>query len=366
MRSHVACLAFLAVLAGTLAPLRAKLPVELSLPEELESGLQSKADAAAIRRHAYELYRPYRRSTERVLARATTYTALFEHELQRRSLPTWLKYVPFAESKLERGAFSPVGAAGLWQLMPATARHYGLRINATVDERLEPVRATAAAAALLDDMYKIFDDWLLALAAYNCGPGRVQYAIRESGSRQYAKLRNWLPKQTRHYVVVLLSYIFVAEHSTELNLQPERIKRAVTTLEPVLIHEEITLQELAERLHWSLGQIRALNPAYRQGWIPASEKGNWLLLPEEAADCLPAFWPESSPGSWLHYRVRPGDSLHELAQRLNCQPRDFYTWQRRLQHNAHIVPGQSLYWQLPTPDEHRIYAALPLWALAAI
>lgn len=153
---------------------------------------------------------------QRTFSRFSRYRPCLVEQLDAYRLPRFLQYITLAESRAIQRAVSPAGAAGLWQLMPETARAYGLRVDERVDERMDPYRCTEAALALLSDLYSEFRNWALVLAAYNCGPTRVRSLLNRSSSGTYAGIRQQLPGQTRAYVPRFLAYMTIAESRADL------------------------------------------------------------------------------------------------------------------------------------------------------
>lgn len=239
-----------------------------------------------IKRLIREQLQQGRRATEATLGRAKVYFPIFEHYLQVYNLPEELKCVPFVESRLRLQAQSPAGARGLWQFMDYTAKEYHLRIDETVDERLDPLRATEAAMRLLSDLYDEFDDWLLALAAYNCGPGNVRKAIRRANSRYYWKLEKYLPGQTRHYIPAFIAAMYVVQHYEQHGLQPKPYHYRFTHVRalPVPVASDLPV---AVRLPQPT--MRLLNPGCKQEVLPAFVCGNHPTLP--GIDFLKAIAP---------------------------------------------------------------------------
>ncbi|MCB0635324.1 MAG: lytic transglycosylase domain-containing protein, partial [Lewinella sp.] len=167
-----------------------------------------------LERALYRYTESGQRETQRMLKQLPLFSPAFEQALEARGLPAWLQFITLAESRLNPTVHSAAGAAGLWQLMPATARAYGLRVNAKLDERQDPKRSSQAAAALLADLHRQFDDWLLVLAAYNCGPTRLRRIISRTGQTDYASIAHLLPAQTQRYIPRVLAIAAIATHPT--------------------------------------------------------------------------------------------------------------------------------------------------------
>ena len=234
--------------------------------------------------HYIERYlRPGRRETERMLGRAAYYLPIFERELRRRGLPETLKFLPIVESGLLPGITSPAGAVGLWQFMPATARYFELVMNDRLDERRDPRRSTAAAARLLSHLYDEFCDWSLALAAYNCGPGRVRRLLRRTGSRHYRAIRPYLPGQTQRYIDKFQAVAYVATYYEAFGLSARPDANLPTDVVTWQTNERLSFRAVAERGGLSQRTIRRLNPAYL---LPVAEPGQTVVLPAFAAEQL--------------------------------------------------------------------------------
>ncbi|MEM9836496.1 MAG: lytic transglycosylase domain-containing protein [Bacteroidota bacterium] len=220
--------------------------------------------------------------TEYMLGRAELYFPVFEYYLQKQGLPTSLKYLPIAESLLRTRVISSASAAGLWQLMPGTARAYGLRVDGVIDERMDVHRSTQAAVQLLEDYFEEFGDWNLVLAAYNCGNGRVRKAIRLAGSRNYLKVKPFLPRETRDYVSAYLAAAYAANFYGAHGLAPRFGKMTENELDYVRVYQELSFRKVAKATGLQYHYLRKLNPAYRRGYIPKNQKGYYLSIPQNA------------------------------------------------------------------------------------
>jgi membrane-bound lytic murein transglycosylase D len=172
-----------------------------------------------------------------------------------------------------------MGAAGLWQLMINTGKMYGLEINSLVDERLSPVKATNAAARFLKDLYSIYGDWHLVIAAYNCGPGNVNKAIRKSGGkRDYWEIYPYLPRETRGYVPIFIAANYAMHYAKEHNICSATINMPAMT-DTVMVRQRIHLEQIASVLNLPIEQVRLLNPQYTHDIIPGDIKPYALCLP---------------------------------------------------------------------------------------
>ncbi|GAB6976471.1 lytic transglycosylase domain-containing protein [Prevotella falsenii] len=227
-----------------------------------------------------------RRSTSCLLARASYYNPIFEEALLHYGLPMELKHLPVIESGLNPKAISGKGAAGLWQFMPTTGREYDLQINTFVDERLDPIKSSYAAARMLADLYNRFGDWSLALAAYNCGSGRVSNAIEKAGeAADFWQIYEFLPKETRGYVPAFIAANYVMNYYAEYNILPEPTGLPEKAGK-VVVTEDISLAKIADVLNMDIADLRMLNPQYRQGIVKTTDGTATLLLPSEKVKCF--------------------------------------------------------------------------------
>lgn len=225
-----------------------------------------------------------RRQVEMMMGMSNYYFPIFEQVLGANNLPLELKYLPIIESALNTTAVSRVGAAGLWQFMIATGRMYGLEISSLVDERLSPVKATNAAARFLKDLYSIYGDWHLVIAAYNCGPGNVNKAIRRAGGkRDYWAIYPHLPKETRGYVPIFIAANYAMHFATEHNMCQAVVNMPII-VDTIMVHERIHLEQVAAVLNLPIEEVRLLNPQYRKDIIPGNIKPYPLCLPLSGAN----------------------------------------------------------------------------------
>lgn len=235
-----------------------------------------------IVRNYIELYSKRRRNqVEMMMGLSEYYFPIFEEILDKEGLPQELKYLPIIESALNPKALSRAGASGLWQFMYATGRMYKLNVNTFVDERRDPVKASYAAVKYLKDMYRVYGNWHLVIAAYNCGPGNVNKAIRRSGGkRNYWDIYYHLPKETRGYVPAFIAATYTFNYHKEHQLfpKPSNLPVACDTL---LISEQLHFDQVTNVINIPKEQLRSLNPQYRADIIPANTKGYALKIPIE-------------------------------------------------------------------------------------
>ena len=220
-----------------------------------------------------------RRSVSFFLGAANFYMPIFEEALEAYQLPLELKYLPVIESALNPTAVSRVGATGLWQFMLATGKAYGLEVNSLVDERRDPVKASYAAARYLRDLYRIFNDWSLVIAAYNCGPENINKAIRRSGGEtDYWKIYPYLPRETRGYVPAFIAANYVMNYYCEHNICPMN-SQLPTKTDTVVVDKNVNFSQLVSVCGFDLQMLRSLNPEYRRDIVPGAVKPSAIRLP---------------------------------------------------------------------------------------
>jgi membrane-bound lytic murein transglycosylase D len=255
------------------------------------------------------LYTEKRRDlVEMMLGMSAYYFPMFEEELDRQNMPLELKYLPVIESALNPKAMSRMGANGLWQFMYGTARQMGLEITSFVDERRDPVKSTEAAVKYFKYLYNTYGDWYLAIAAYNCGPGNVNRAIRRAGGkRNYWEIYYRLPRETRGYVPAFIGATYAMNYYKEHNLQPRFPEMPIQT-DTVFVHDYLHFNQLEATLGIEKEQLRALNPMFRRDVIPAKpDKPYPLVLPNEK---IMAFIDmDSTIFAWEREKYFPNNTL---------------------------------------------------------
>lgn len=220
-----------------------------------------------------------RSSVSYMLGASNFYMPIFEQALEAYNLPLELRYLPVIESALNPNAVSRVGASGLWQFMLETGKRYGLRVTTLVDERRDPVKASYAAARYLRDLYKIFDDWSLVIAAYNCGPNKVNQAIhRANGVADYWQIYPYLPKETRGYVPAFIAANYIMNYYCEHNICPMVSELPVGT-DTIVVNKDLHLQQVSNVLNLNIDHLRALNPQYRHDIVNGLSEPMALRLP---------------------------------------------------------------------------------------
>lgn len=220
-----------------------------------------------------------RRHVSVMLGASNFYMPIFEQALESYGLPLELKYLPVIESGLNPTAVSRVGATGLWQFMIATGKHYGLEVTSLVDERCDPLLASNAAAHYLSDLYKIYGEWNLVIAAYNCGPENVNKAIhRAGGSKDYWTIYPYLPKETRGYVPAFIAANYIMNYYCEHNICP-MVTNLPAKTDTIMIDRDVHFEQISQVLGISISQLRELNPQYRKNIVNGSYKLSPLRLP---------------------------------------------------------------------------------------
>ena len=220
-----------------------------------------------------------RHSISYMLGASNFYMPIFEEALETFGLPLELRYLPVIESALNPNAVSRVGATGLWQFMLGTGRQYGLKVNSLVDERRDPIRASYAAARYLYDLYQVFGDWNLVIAAYNCGPGNINKAIhRSNGEKDYWRIYPYLPRETRGYVPAFIAANYIMTYYSQHNICPMTSRLPVQT-DTIMVNRAVHLEQIAAVVDISVDQLHALNPMYRRDIIPGNTEPMPLRLP---------------------------------------------------------------------------------------
>jgi membrane-bound lytic murein transglycosylase D len=304
-----------------------------------------------------------RKQMEVMLGLSEYYFPLFEQTIEKYKLPLELKYLAIVESALNPLAVSRAGATGLWQFMFGTGKMYGLDINTLVDERMDPIKATDAAIRYLRDLYNIYGDWHLAIAAYNCGPGNVNKAIsRSGGKKNYWDIYYYLPRETRGYVPLFIAANYVMLHHKEHKICPVEMDFATMT-DTLMIHEKMHFDQISTVLGISKGELKSMNPHYRRDIIPASPETPYAItLPAvysmsfiDNMDSIPRYKAEellsinatTEPAvvkvvesDYKLYKVRRGDTLSTIANRHRVTVTKLKKWNNM--HSSKIFPGQRL------------------------
>lgn len=223
-----------------------------------------------------------RQSVSIILGASNFYTPIFEEALEAYQLPLELKYLPVIESALNPTAVSRAGAVGLWQFMITTGKQYGLEVTSLIDERKDPIKASYAAAHYLKDLYDIFGDWTLVIAAYNCGPNNVRKAItRAGGLKDYWQIYPYLPAETRGYVPAFIAANYVMNYYCDHNICPARTLLPAST-DTVKVERDLHIDQIVACCNIKEEEVKALNPQYRTGLVPGDSHACTLRLPTVA------------------------------------------------------------------------------------
>jgi membrane-bound lytic murein transglycosylase D len=224
-----------------------------------------------------------KKSFSRLMALSEYYFPIFEESFAQNKVPLEIKYLAVVESALNPKAVSGMGATGLWQFMYGTGKQYALKIDSYIDERSDPLKATAAASDYMTKMFNIFGDWELVLASYNSGPGNVTKAIRRSGGKtKYWDIRNYLPKETQGYVPAFLATMYLFEYHKEHGINPERAVVKNFETDTVCIKNQMTFKQIADLLDMPQSQIQLLNPSYKLNVVPYYKgEQHFLRLPKD-------------------------------------------------------------------------------------
>jgi len=338
-----------ALLKQRLATLNAKTPFNLSYNPDLERLIKT-------------YLKNRKKSISNVMAKAKYFFPLFEEKLDKYDIPLEMKYLAIVESALRPKARSRVGATGLWQFMYPTGKQYGLMVSSYVDERQDPVRATEAACQYLEDLYLMFNDWDLALAAYNSGPGNVSKAIRRSGgNKNYWNIRQFLPRETASYVPIFYATMYLFEFADEHNLKASsEFNLHHFEVDSIQVKRLITFEQIQEKTGIDESLIQFLNPAYKLDIIPHIPKKNYsLVLPKEYiglfvqneaaiyayAQAEEAKREKPLPkyaeiNQRIRYRVRSGDYLGKIAERYGVSVSKIKRWNNM--RNSKLRIGQRL------------------------
>lgn len=295
--------------------------------------------------------------TEKTMGLAELYFPIFEEMLDRYEIPEELKYLAIVESALNPNARSRMGATGQWQFMYRTGKSYGLEVNSYIDERRDPYLATEAACRYLKFLHNIYDNWNLALAAYNSGPGNVNKAIRRSGGkRTYWEIRRYLPRETRSYVpaFIAVNYLYNYPDDYDLVMNPVKINYDLT--DTVHVNRRVIFEFLSAYTGVDKELLIFLNPMYRRQLIPATESKPYaIVLPKEAIsvfilnadsiyskskNIIPELEVPDKNKEMIVHKVRSGEVLGTIAQQYHVRVSDIQEWNNL--RSTRINVGQKL------------------------
>jgi membrane-bound lytic murein transglycosylase D len=320
----------------------------------------------------------------KLLASAQIYFPLFEEVLDKNQMPEELKYLPIIESALNPQAVSSAGATGLWQMMYGTGKLMGLEANSYYDERRDPIKSTHAGVKYLKQLYDIYGDWQLALAAYNSGPGYVNKAIaRAGGVKNFWAIKNLLPAETRSYVPTFLAMVYCMHYHNDYKLVSAEPKRELYAVDTVIIEGKVSLKHIAQTLGMAPDELQFLNPGLKAGIVPSMPNGYALNIPinyfatfESRKDVVmndPDIAAQAAlvnsymnptmvrVAKYIWYKVRRGETLSGIAARYGVGLAEMREWNRL--RNNYIARGQNL--KILTFPEVPVYQA-PQAATATI
>ena len=330
-----------------IALLNKKTPIEISYTPELEQ---------TIKEYLNKRKKYFNKSAET----RNYYFPIFEKALQNNKAPLELKYLPIVESRLNPRAISKAGATGLWQFMYAAAKENGLELNSYVDERMDPEKASNAAAKYLVKLHKTYNDWGLAIAAYNAGPRTISKAIiRSGGYKNFWNLRGFLPYETAKYLPAFLATMYVLEYAEEHNIKLNKTSQSLKT-DTIQVRHQIAFSHISEYLEISMDTIEFLNPSYIHKIVPERNKNpHTITLPAEQSllfvareEELYSFAKEKfslkekplpelySINSKIIYKIKRGDYLGKISQRFGVKTADIKRWNNLI--NDKIKENQRL------------------------
>ena len=352
--------------------------IDCEIPLHFNSKVRSFIDFFTIRQRDY---------TKRVLTRKDKYFPLFEKILDQYNVPTDLKYLAIVESGLNPTAISPAGAVGMWQFMSYTGKNYGLPNDYYSDSRRDVEKATHAAAKYLKTLYRMFGDWELALAAYNCGPGNVRKAIRRSGYKKtFWEIYNYLPRETRSYVPQFVAVAYFINYSSEHFLFPA-YKEFQYDIDTIQVNPSIDLAKFANQVNLCKEDICKLNPELRRGVIPPGKK-YILKVPSDLKTKIAANLQSimdsaivSNPSNLnspivnkQYYKVKTGDAISLIAEKFGVRSYQIREWNNMTSNS--LRAGQNLiiysnkkvnspvYAQVKSLKEYKVQPGDTLWNIS--
>lgn len=279
-----------------------------------------------------------------LMDRASYYFPIFEEHLDKYDLPLELKYLAIIESALIANANSSAGAKGLWQFMYGTGKQFQLEINSYIDERFDPIKSTEAACKYLSSLYNTFNDWDLALAAYNSGPGNVSKAIKRAGGKtNYWEIRNFLPQETQGYLPAFYATYYIFEYAKTHNLKPIKSTLSFMEVDTIHIKRQLSFKAIQEKTSIDYNLLKTLNPQYKKDFIPQANDKNYVLtLPKEMINTYILYdnsinhEPENAYTTinsstikvteFNSYKVQEGDNLKKIAAQHGISLQQLKKW----------------------------------------
>lgn|GEM_PF-1402590 len=309
----------------------------------------------AVRKRIESYVGYWSHATGRILARSARFFPIFEEQLAAKGMPLGLKYVTIQESALRPYATSHAGAGGLWQLMPGTARELGLTVEDYLDERLDPELGCAAGLEYLQIQYERYEDWALALAAYNCGPGNVNKALRRAGgkNKSYWQIRKHLPRETSNYLpsIIAAAYVMAFHHLHDVAPGPMDLDLQIT--EAITVERKLSLHRVIQVTGLRSDVVIELNAQYLRGYLPGLPGGHRLRLPKRVMPAMrtylslhPAAAPETDADlPWASPRLHKSElntERHYSQYRTSVGSQD--TTLRQIANNYRIPVDQLAIW----------------------
>lgn len=329
--------------------------------EQLDEKSPMSFEFNAVVKNYIELYvNKRRRLVSTMLARKEYFFPMFEEKLAKYKIPQELKYLAIVESALRPDAESWAGASGLWQFMYTTGKMYDLEVNSYRDDRKDPYLSTEAACHHLKDLYDMYQDWELALAAYNSGPGNVNKAIRRAGGKKnFWAIYDYLPRETQGYVPAFIAVNYAMNYAVEHNIYPRQAKWKFYEMDTIYVNDRLDFKVVSKYLNVDREDITYLNPHYVHGIIPVCNKSTCFYLPKDKlGDFLAnedsivhyslefkkvydnAMFGDQDAGNKMVYRVRSGDYLGKIARRYGCTVSNIKKWNKLRSNNLRV--GQKL------------------------
>lgn len=312
-----------------------------------------------VRNHIVYYLDRMNRSVGLMLGLSKYYFPIFEDILDSYGVPSELKYLVVIESAFRPKAVSKAGATGLWQFMYATGRTYDLRVNSIVDDRCDPIKSTIAAAKFLKNLYGIYGDWSLVLAAYNCGPGNVNKAMKRSGKNDFWEIYDFLPKETRNYVPAYIAATYVMNFYQEHGIRPVELTRPLDLItDTVVVNKDIYFGQIQDVMNISVEELKDLNPQYKMDYIPGTQDKYSLRLPlkyvetfiemeDSISNCnIEKYRPELTKkddsissiatvmvDKTIYHKVRKNETWSSIARRYGVSVSDLRKWNSKIKKN---------------------------------